>query len=155
MRSQNLYILKKLSPSSYIPPILPQEIKDLSPSFDKIYAQATQAEASGLDEIAGVGYRKAFEFLIKDFCISQSPEKESEIKGKFLGKVINDYIEDPNIITCSKRASWLGNDETHYIRKWSDKDINDLKILIKLTCGWIENNILTQKYLEEMAETRN
>ena len=48
----------------------PPEIATLSPSFAKIAAQAQTAEASGLDEVAGPGYRKALEFLIKDYAIS-------------------------------------------------------------------------------------
>ena len=32
----------------------------------------------------------------------------------------------------------LGNDETHYSRKWVDMDINDLKILIRLTVTWMK-----------------
>ena len=46
---------------------------------------------------------------------------------------------------------WLGNDETHYVRKWEEKDIRDLKILIRLTESWIQNSILTDKYLREMG----
>ena len=53
-----------------------------------------------------------------------------------------------------KRAVWLGNDETHYVRKWEDKDISDLKRLIKLTVNWIENNLLTQDYMSTMEEKR-
>ena len=37
-----------------------QKITALSPQFDKIYNQALAAETSGLDEIAGLGYRKDF-----------------------------------------------------------------------------------------------
>jgi hypothetical protein len=51
----------------------------------------------------------------------------------------------------AKRAAWLGNDEIHYVRKWEDRDINDLKILIELTCGWVRNNLLTEKYMAEMV----
>ena len=45
-------------------------IKDISPSFDSIYNQAFCAEQLSLDQICGVGYRKALEFLIKDYQIS-------------------------------------------------------------------------------------
>jgi hypothetical protein len=51
---------------------------------------------------------------------------------------------------CAKRAAWLGNDETHYVRKWTDKDVRDLKILITLTINWINNVLLTRKYTAEM-----
>lgn len=54
----------------------------------------------------------------------------------------------------ASRAVWLGNDETHYTRKWEDKDINDLKSIIELTLHWIESEIRTQKLLEDMPEFR-
>ena len=102
------------------------------------------------NEIAGVGYRKALEFLIKDYCIHKTPEKSDIIKRTNLGSVIENFVEDTNIKNCAKRATWLGNDETHYTKKWEDRDISDLKILIKLSCGWINSNLLTEKYLQEM-----
>jgi hypothetical protein len=52
----------------------------------------------------------------------------------------------------AKRAAWLGNDETHYIRKWEDKDLDDLKKLIKLTVLWIEMEQMTKDALVEMPE---
>ena len=42
-------------------------------------------------------------------------------------QVISRYIDDSNIKNVAKRAVWLGNDETHYIRKWEDKDLSFLK----------------------------
>lgn len=122
-------------------------INELSPIFVKIYNQALEAEAMNLDEVAGVAFRKAFEFLIKDYCISKHKDKENEIKVKFLGKCIKDYISDARIMQCSEKATWLGNDETHYVRKWENKDINDLKTLIHLTINWIVNEKLTENYM--------
>lgn len=128
-----------------------EEIKKMSPDFAKIYNQAEQARESELTEICGVGYRKALEFLIKDYCILCNKDKEEEIKRKLLGKVIEEYITDDNIKAMAKRAVWLGNDETHYIRKWEDKDIQDLIKLIDLTMKWIDLEVTTKKYNEEMA----
>lgn len=132
-------------------PEVPNEVIDVSPSFYEIYVQSYLAETHDLEEVAGVGYRKALEFLIKDYCILKNKDKEENIKSLQLAKVIGQYIEDANIKACAKRAVWLGNDETHYIKKWENKDISDLKILIKLTVGWVQNCILTQKYIADMA----
>ena len=142
--------LKKSVPLQFKKPHIHKEVAELSPSFVIINEQAHAAESHNLDEITGVGYRKALEFLIKDYCIKKHPDKENEIKGKFLGKVIDEYVLDENIKACANRAAWLGNDETHYVRKWEEKDISDLKILIELTSGWIRNNVLTEKYIDEM-----
>ena len=45
-----------------------EEIEKISPAFVNIYNQAYAAEQLQLDEISGVGYRKALEFLIKDYA---------------------------------------------------------------------------------------
>lgn len=126
-------------------------VKDLSPSYCDIYSQAQHAEKIGLDQICGVGYRKALEHLIKDFCISSNENKKEEIKKKLLGQCITEFISDENIKECAKRAVWIGNDETHYVRKWNDKDIHDLKALISLVEHWITSYVLTRQYLNEMS----
>ena len=51
---------------------------------------------------------------------------------------------------AAKRATWLGNDETHYVRRWEDKDITDLKNLVRLTVNAVENAILMRQYEKEM-----
>jgi hypothetical protein len=127
-----------------------EEIKLLSPSFCEIYNQAYSSEQMGLDQITGVGYRKALEFLIKDYLISLHSDKEEDIKKKFLGNCINDDVNDPHVKEISRRAVWLGNDETHYVRKWEDKDVTHLKTLIELCLHWIESDIKTKRMIEEI-----
>jgi hypothetical protein len=127
-------------------------IKEISDSFVVIYNQSFAAEQQNLTEICGVGYRKALEFLIKDFAIKNAPDKKDEIEKKLLGKCIADYIDDSRIKSVSKRAVWLGNDETHYIRKWEGKNLTDMKKLIDLTLHWIEMVELTESFEEEMPE---
>lgn len=111
----------------------PDEVLDISPHFDVIYNQAYAAEQMRLGEITGVGYRKALEFLIKDFAGHKYPDQQSKILSTPLASCIKLFIDDPRIKKVAERAVWLGNDETHYLRKWSDKDIHDLKLLIQLT----------------------
>ncbi|AYO58119.1 hypothetical protein CO230_08290 [Chryseobacterium sp. 6424] len=127
-------------------------ISSISPNFITIYNQAETAEHYNLDQISGVGFRKALEFLIKDYSCKLYPEKESEIKAKMLMPVINDYIKSDNIKNVAKRAVWLGNDETHYERKWEGKDVQSLKKLIDLTISWIETEETTRQILEEMPD---
>lgn len=131
-----------------------EEIQSVSASFIAIYNQALVAEGYQLDQIAGIGLRKALEFLIKDYVCLQKPEKSEDIRKKFLGACINDDVNNPNIKEMATRAVWLGNDETHYVRKWDDKDIIDLKILINITLHWIEMEMLTEKYKQSMEGGR-
>jgi hypothetical protein len=127
-------------------------VEGISPDFVKILNQSLAAESHNLDQIVGIGLRKALEFLVKDYCAYKVPGEASKVKTKFLGQCITEYVKDPNIERCAKRATWLGNDETHYTRVWTGHDIKDLKVLIQLTQNWISNELLTQKYLSEMPE---
>jgi len=129
-----------------------EEIQKISPDFIKIYNEAFFAEQNELLEICGVGFRKALEFLIKDYSIQNFQDKEEEIKTKPLAKCINSFVSDERIKNVAKRAVWLGNDETHYVRKWNNKDLSDLKKLIDLTVHWIEMERLTSSFEEEMPD---
>jgi hypothetical protein len=127
-------------------------IKAVSPSFVDIFREAEIADKKGLKLICGPGYRKALEFLIKDFVIRAHQEKTEEIKKLPLAKCIAEYVPDGNVKKVAARAVWLGNDETHYLRKWEEKDLTDLKKLINLTTHWIEADELTREALESMPE---
>ena len=129
-----------------------ETITNISKDFVDIYYQASSAEQQGLDQICGVGYRKALEFLIKDYIISKDETLKEVVEKSLLGKCINDHIKDERIKSIAKRATWLGNDETHYIRKWVGKNISDLKVLIDLTVHWIETEALTEKMIALMPD---
>lgn len=117
---------------------LPQNINEVSKEFVDIYKQAAIAEAYGLINICGVAYRKAAEFLIKDYVIRKFPESEESIKKEFLGKIISDKLIDfPKIQTLAQATAWLGNDETHYVRKHNDKDLADLKVFLLAAATFI------------------
>lgn len=127
-------------------------IQDISPNFITIYNESFAAEQKNLFEICGIGYRKALEFLIKDYAIQNDESKKDKIKKEYLGKCIEVYIKDSKIKSVAKRAAWLGNDQTHYVRKWEGKNLNDLKKLIDLTLHWMEYEELTKSFEEEMPE---
>ena len=97
-----------------------------------------QAEVDGYDTLVGIGLRKSLEFIIKDFLIQKFPEKADEIKKKLLGQVIIDYIDDPILQKLAQATSWIGNDETHYVRRHTDKDLQDLKKFLNATIRYIE-----------------
>lgn len=145
-----LFYLNKSAPMNYVRVDFDSEIQGISPEFIEIYNQALKAEEMWLEKIAGMWFRKSLEFLIKDYLISLTPDEEEQIKEEFLWKAINDRIEDAEIKEISKRATWLWNDETHYVKKWEDKDINDLKILIDIVQSFISKKQKAKKYLESM-----
>lgn len=131
-------------PNRFFKHIFDEKITALSPQFDKIYNQALAAESSALDEIAGLGYRKALEFLIKDFAIHKQPDEEEAIKNKPLMQCIKNYISDDRIITLAERSAWIGNDEAHYIRKQEDRDVSDMKNFIQAIVYFIGMVLITE-----------
>lgn len=138
-------------PSSKVNKEFPQEVSDLTPDFVAIYNQANHAEQEGLDLICGVAYRKALEYLIKDYVLKIYPDDDSKIKSIPLQQCIQKFISEPSIKLMAERATWLGNDETHYVRKWEDKDLRDLKNLIDLTVYFISMSLKALTYQEEMV----
>ena len=131
-------------------PQLPELVTSLSPTFSETYAQALVAESLNLTQLTGIGLRKALEFLVKDFAVTENPNDRETILKKPLATCIRDYIGDASVRETATRATWLGNDETHYLRKWEDRDVGDLKVLIRLTINGIENILLARKYITEM-----
>lgn len=98
-----------------------------------------------------MGYRKSLEFLIKDFLIYKNPEdKEKIVSDHKFANVIKTYVEDKKIKDMASRASWLGNDHSHYFKKWTDKDVQDLKVLIKTTLFWVQAELEYEHYMKEM-----
>jgi hypothetical protein len=131
---------------------LPDFAAEISPQFVSIYYEASEAKERGLSQIAGPAYRKAFEFLIKDYAKTKvhSEEDRTKIETSFAGKVVKDFIADRRVQVVAERSLWIGNDETHYLRKWETKNINDLITLISLTLHWIEIERQSESYLNEM-----
>ncbi len=153
--ASNAYSLRILFPKNFAKVEFPKVVIEVSPDFSEIYNQALKAESYGLNHICGPGFRKALEFLVKDFCILKNPASNAEIKALLLGKCIKKYIADPTARKIAERAAWLGNDETHYERRWEDKDVQDLKMLIRLTVNFVENEQLTELYLAAMPQSES
>lgn len=83
-----------------------KEIKNISPRFIEIYNQSEMTGCLGLNEVAGCGFRKSLEILIKDYCIVHLSHNEKIIKNENLSDCINRYIDSKNIKECAKRAAW-------------------------------------------------
>lgn len=110
----------------------PDDVKTTFPRFYAVYNQAHKADSLGLDEIAGMGYRKAVEILVKDYCLQvlTDDRKKESIPSMPLAQCIK-LIPYERIKTLALGSAWLGNDETHYERKHTDRDLDDLKRFVK------------------------
>lgn len=129
----------------------PETVLKLSPRACKILKQSREAEMHKLDEIAGPGFRKSLEFLIKDYLCHLKPGDAATIKQLPLAGCIS-QIDDPRLKQSAERAAWLGNDETHYLRVWESHDIVDLKKLLHLVVNWVDSGLTSENYIESMAK---
>ena len=145
-----------IHPRTHEPKPFTEEVRRVSEQFVGIYDQAAAAEDAGLDQICGPGYRKALEFLVKDFLKSLTTDetKRAKIEKTQLAACIANDVDDPRLKTTASRATWLGNDETHYVRKWEDKDLKDLKKLIDLTAYRVSAEILTGELAASMPDPK-
>jgi hypothetical protein len=119
----------------------PKHIKDLSPDFCNIYNQAYASEQYELKDISGMAYRKALEFLVKDYAIMLQPNNKDNIVKAPLSRCINDYIDNNRIKKLAVASAWLGNDETHYERKFKDYNIDNLVEFINAIVSFIDSDI--------------
>lgn len=155
-----VYSFEKLEPTRPYEPLISEIIKDKFPEFYKVYKEANAVDSLGLSEVSGMVFRKSLEFLVKGFAKDglkdslDNKEEKSNIDKMSLASCVKKYITDPNTKSMAERTAWLGNDESHYLRRWPEKDINDLKVLLKLTINSIENQLLINKYQEEMDKPR-
>ena len=129
----------------------PTTITELSSDFVKIYNDAYGAEQQGLESVVGIGYRLAFEHLIKDFCVSIMPDERVSILKKSLSSCIQDYL-DEDIKQITNRAAWLGNDFAHYESKHPDFNVNDLKVIIDICVSKLDARIMEKQYIEKIEK---
>lgn len=147
------YQLLDSMPKAPPPAPFPESIAKISPSFLTIYNQAIAAEIACLDQIYGMALRKAVEFLIKDYAKISNPEVDgSKIEGIYLGPCIEKYISSETIKECAKRMTWIGNDETHYIRLFDKPMIEEMKELIDATVYWIAYEEKTKHLLASVQK---
>lgn len=134
-----------VEPSSVPSRTFEPSLADLTPQFVDAYNQALAAESYGLNDIAGMGYRKSLEYLIKDYLIHRSPENADAIKNEALGSCIGNRLDNARLKAAARSATWLGNDFTHYERRYNEFDINALKRFIDATIHWILMELTTDE----------
>ena len=123
------------------------KINEVSPDFCSIYNQSLSSEALALDQISGMGYRKALEFLIKDYLIHKNPDEADTIRRMELGNCIANKVDNEKLKAVASRATWIGNDFTHYTRRFEEYEISDLKRFIDATLLWILMELTTDEAL--------
>lgn len=135
-----------LSPKNALTYKFSSPIQAMSSMFVTTFSQSAAAESQNLTEIAGCGYRKSVEYLVKDYLCHKFPDQSETIQSEFLGKAIQ-RIDDPRVKTLAERATWIGNDETHYIKKHETLDIGDMKRFISAMLSYIEAELTFEEAL--------
>ena len=115
----------------------PEKIVELYPQFARIYNQAETAGKDNLDEICGIGYRKALEVLVKENLCNKNPDEKETIYSETLAQSVARYKYE-TVKKVAKAATWLGNDEAHMVRKHLSYDTQYLKKLISVLVHIIE-----------------
>lgn len=138
--SLNAYYIRGIYPQSFTGTSFSPDIKSLSPMFVTTYHQSEEAQTRKLTEVAGCGYRKSVEFLVKDYLCHKMPDEVETIKTEFLGTSIKRITEN-RIRVLAERASWIGNDATHYVKKHEALDIEDMKQFIKALVVYIDSEL--------------
>lgn len=128
------------TPMTHSPVRFSDDINDLSPGFVETYTQASAAEAEQLLQICGPGYRKSLEFLVKDYLCHKFPEDAEKIRSELLSQSIN-RINDHRMKVLAERSTWIGNDETHYVKKREELGLDDMKRFIKAMLSYIESEL--------------
>ena len=124
------------------------QFNKFSPGFVQIFNDSYSAQQLGLLSICGAGYRKALEYLLKDYLI----KKEKNINNKYLADCIKlcDDLFDIDILNIMRK---LGNASTHYENGNIEYDINTLndykdallKVAYKIE-SMFDNDFFKEKY---------
>ena len=95
---------------------------EYAPRFVEFYSEAIEAEKSGLENIAGTGYRSALECLIKDYALAfelDTKEYLSDPKLTF-NNAIDRYVKDDDLLKGALHfIRTVGNGYTHWNKSTS------------------------------------
>lgn len=145
---QRAGLVRELSPFSDM-------IQRLSPQFCALYEEAAIAEKAPLPQVAGLAYGKALELLIKDLAKAHNPGLSTHIESIPLAACVRDYIKDDLVRNCAELATWLRNDQMHYVRRHEKHGIEELKKLVYLIVTLIEEGERRRRFATTVGELRD
>lgn len=125
-------------PSIAFTPYSNETLGKISPRFIDMYNQALQAEFHQNLELAAVGYRSALEILVKDYAINELGQNPEEVSSKKLCAAIGAYLNQEDLVRTADVVRILGNDYTHYKRKYPQHDFELLKGYMEIFLKQIE-----------------
>lgn len=122
---------------------LPIELNNISKRFIEMYNQSLIAEQNNLDKIAGMGFKKSIDFLIKDYLINFRKKEENKILSLSLEDEIEE-IEDSKIKNLVLSYKWLNYCD--FCNSDFDKeDIEEMKKFINIFSKFFIYNASIEK----------
>ena len=116
-------------------------LAEFSPRFIELYNQALRAEFAGDIDLAATGYRHALECMVKDYAIKRLEKDHDEVCRKSLCQAIGEYF-DSDMVKTADVVRILGNDYTHYERRYPDLDFEVLKKYMEIVIRLVETKEL-------------
>jgi len=116
------------------------------------YNQAYSSESNGHFELASCGYRNALEILIKDYAINILGEDKKSVVGKDLIEAINAYMKDDLLKNGAHAIRILGNDKTHYEKKYDHISFDALKKYVDSFMLYMESMLILRNQVEKKSE---
>lgn len=107
-------------------------VQDLSPRFVDLYRQAQAAEDLEAWDVAAMGYRAALEVLLKDYAIRALGRDEKAVARSKLADLIVEVFHEQELVNCADVVRLLGNDYTHFQRRYTDVDFLNIRRYLDL-----------------------
>jgi len=150
-------------------------IDNLSPNFYNVFQEAYIIDELGFHNSSGMIYRKALEFVVKDFLILLLSTCQNIISQKTIGQIILHFyvIENDELVIKTKpefdiiteelntirllakkiRNTFnIGNDFSHYERKLMDFTAKDMKTNIQKIVDFIDHVLEEKKHQSRRKE---
>lgn len=118
------------------------QLESISPRFIETYNQALRARHIGDLNLAACGYRTALEILVKDYAIKELKEPVDKVVPKTLFNAISDYLSADDLLRVADVIRILGNDHTHYERKYPELDFDTLQNYMNIFISLVKNKLL-------------
>lgn len=131
---------------------LPPAFNKISPRFVDLYNQSYWAEQNNYTELAGSGYRNAMEVLIKDYAKVELGATDEDIrKCPNLQDAIIKYLPEYNMQLPAHVVRLIGNDYTHYERRYINLEVDILKDYLNILMLYIKARYLINHPPEEIV----
>lgn len=118
------------------------QLEEVSPRFIEVYNQALRAELTSDYNLAAIGFRTALEILTKDFAIAYSGDTKEQIVKLTLCDTIKKYFGESAVFSSANAIRILGNDHTHYERKYPEYDFSWLKECMAIVIALVRAELL-------------